>query len=200
MSEERTKILQMVADGKLTAEQAAQLLAAIDAGQGDQAESPGADAPRVDTLSSESPMTPYFGSLWLIPMYIGLVLFVCGALAVFPLYAGSGSWLLAVCGWPIFLAGLLTMLAAYFSRRSRWVHVRVTNIDGSQRNVRFSFPLPLGLTAWVLRLVSHFVPKLKDTGVDEVITALNEGVTRDQPLLVDVQEGSDGERVQVYIG
>ncbi|HLF25558.1 MAG TPA: hypothetical protein VJG32_04430 [Anaerolineae bacterium] len=188
MSEERTKILHMVADGKITAEEASRLLAAL----GDDAEVEQTPAPPIGL--------PQFGNLWLIPMYIGLVLFVCGALAAFPLYTSGGSWLLAVCGWPLFLIGLLTMIAAYASRHSRWVHVRVTNVSREKRNVKFSFPLPLGLSAWGLRVAARFAPKLKETNVDEMMVAFNDSLAGEQPLYVDVQAGDDGERVQVYIG
>ncbi len=188
-TEERAKILEMVAGGKLTADEASRLLAALSGEEGDAAHEP---SPPVEL--------PRFGSPWLIPMYAGLVLFLCGALAIFPLYTASGSWLLAACGWPLFVIGLLTMIAAYASRRSRWVHVRVTHADGSKRSVKLSFPLPLRLSAWALKVGSRFVPKLKDTSIDEMIVALAEGLKGDQPLYVDVQEGDDGERVQVYIG
>jgi hypothetical protein len=188
-STERAKILEMVASGKISAEEGMRLLSALDA---DEAGDEGSPSPPVEF--------PRFGNLWLIPLYAGLVVFVCGAMAIYPLYTESGSWLLAACGWPAFVIGLLTMLAAYAARKARWVHVRVTNVDGSKHNVNISFPLPLRLSAWALRIASRFVPKLKDTGVDEMIVALEEGVNGDQPLYVDVQEGDDGERVQVYIG
>lgn len=194
MSEERAKILQMLADGKISAEQAAQLLSALNA----ENDSPLDATPAADA-TPPGPM-PYFGSLWLIPMYAGLALFVCGALAAFPLYAASGGWALAVCGWPIFLIGLLTMIAAWLSRQSRWIHIRITRIDGARRNLRFSFPIPLRLSAWALSIGSCFIPRLRRSGVDEMIAALNEGLSGDQPLYVDVQEGEEGERVQVYIG
>lgn len=201
MSEERAKILQMIADGKISAEEAAQLLSALGDGEETRDVPPVAGRGGDDDAPDSPPMQmPHFGNLWLIPMYLGLVLFVCGALAVFPLYTQSGSWLLAVCGWPIFLIGLLAMVLAWLSRRSRWIHVRISNVDGSKRNIRFSFPIPLRLSAWALRIGSRFIPKLKDTGVDEMIVALEDGLTSDQPLYVDVQEDDDGERVQVYIG
>lgn len=196
--EERAKILQMVSDGKLTPDEASELLSALDVDDEDaiaeQAE--GLDAP------PESPPieAPRFGNVWLIPLYIGLVLFVCGALAVYPLYNSSGSWLLVVCGWPLFFIGLLTMLAAWFVRKSRWIHVRISNVDGAQRNIKISLPIPLGLTAFVLRIATRFVPQLQRTNLDEVIIALKEGLNKDTPLFIDVQEGENGERVQVYIG
>ena len=193
MSEERTKILQMVADGKISADEASRLLAALDEAVDETGDT--------ETDSSSPPVeTPRVGSLWLIPMYLGLAVFVCGALFAFPAYATSGSWLFAVCGWPLFVIGLLTMVTAYAARNSRWIHIRVTNVDGGQRNIKLSFPLPLRLSAWALKFASRWSPRLKDTNVDELIVALNDSVTRDEPLFIDVQEGADGERVQVYIG
>jgi hypothetical protein len=56
------------------------------------------------------------------------------------------------------------------------------------------------LAAWFLRLFSPFIPKLRDTGVDELILALDETTTPDNPFYVEVNEGKDGEKVQVYIG
>ncbi len=202
MSEERAKILQMIADGRITAEEASQLLAALSNDDGVEIHTPATDRDEGSGADDSSPpvQMPHFGNLWLIPLYVGLVLFVCGALAAFPLYTQSGSWLLVVCGWPAFVIGLLTMIAAWLSRRSRWVHVRITNVDGSRRNIKFSFPIPLRLSAWALKIGSRFIPKLKDTGVDEMIVALDEAMTGDQPLYVDVQEDDGGERVQVYIG
>ena len=188
----------MVAAGKISADEAARLLAALDADEGDRPDptmSEGSAGPLpADTRISR------FGNPWLIPMYVGLALFVCGALAVFPLYSESGSWLLAVCGWPLFVIGFLTLLAAWLARKARWIHVRVTNVDGSKRNIRFSLPLPLRLSAWALKIAARWAPQLKGTSIDELFDALNEGLKGDQPLTIDVQEGDGGERVQVYIG
>ena len=203
MSEERAKILQMLADGKISAEQASQLLSAVAGAPDDTAREEAAPRPgQADSAGALTPPnpTPHFGSLWLIPMYAGLVLFVCGALAAFPLYASGAGWVFAVCGWPIFVIGLLVMIMAWLSRRARWIHIRITHVDGTRRNIKLSFPIPLRLSAWALRFGSRFVPKLRETGVDEMIVALNEGLNSEQPLIVDVQEGDDGDWVQVYIG
>src|SRR4030067_994889 len=168
MSEERAKILQMVADGKFSAEEASRLLDAL-GGEDEAEQSPSAEID-ADATSSPPPIeTPRIGGLWVIPMYIGLVVFVCGALAAFPAYASSGSWIFAVCGWPLFLLGLLIMLAAYAARHSRWIHIRVTNVDGVKRNIRLSFPLPLRLSAWALKLASRCEPQLSAPHMDATI-------------------------------
>jgi hypothetical protein len=63
-----------------------------------------------------------------------------------------------------------------------------------------SFPLPLTLAAWALRLAQPFVPQLRDTGVDDLIIALRHSTAEGQPLVVDVQDDETGERVEIYIG
>jgi hypothetical protein len=49
-------------------------------------------------------------------------------------------------------------------------------------------------------MVQPFVPQLKDTGVDDLIIALRDSTSHDEPFFVDVQDDEDGERVQVYLG
>ena len=41
---------------------------------------------------------------------------------------------------------------------------------------------------------------MKNTNVDEVVQAISMAQTIREPLIVNVDEGDDGERVQVYIG
>ena len=89
------------------------------------------------------------------------------------------------------------------SRTARWIHVRVNTGHASRewpRKISLSFPLPIRLTAWFLRAFGQFIPDLKKTGVDELILALEDNTSPENPLFVDVHEGEDGERVQVYIG
>jgi len=76
--------------------------------------------------------------------------------------------------------------------------VRVRQADGP--NITIAFPLPLGLVAWGLRIAQPFVPQLKDTGVDELLLAMQEELGDGHPFVVEVDEGEDGEQVQVYFG
>jgi len=62
------------------------------------------------------------------------------------------------------------------------------------------FPLPLKLAAWFLRMFGHYIPNLGKTNVDEVIQVVEAGFSGEEPLVVNVDEGEEGERVQVYIG
>jgi len=123
-----------------------------------------------------------------------------GALIMALVYARDAArgWL--VCGWLPMILGLGVTLAALWSRNATWLHLRVSEGEGGRNKVAFSFPLPLALAAWGIRIAQPFVPQLQDTGVDEVILALRESRKRNEPLFIDVQDEEDGERVQIYIG
>jgi hypothetical protein len=127
----------------------------------------------------------------------GGVVLVLGALAMALVYATDAArgWL--VCGWLPLVLGLLVMLLAWWTRHAKWLHVRIR--EGGERKIALSFPLPLALTAWALRLVRPFVPQLQETGVDELVMALRKS-GRDEPISIDVQDDEGGEQVQVYIG
>jgi hypothetical protein len=78
------------------------------------------------------------------------------------------------------------------------MHLRIS--EQGRRKMAFSFPVPLGLAAWAIRIAQPFVPQLRDTGVDEVILAVRDSASRGEPLFIDVQDDEDGERVELYIG
>jgi hypothetical protein len=96
------------------------------------------------------------------------------------------------------LLGLLIMLLAWWSRSARWLHLRIS--EEGRRRIALSFPHPLSLAAWVLRLAQPFVPQLTETGVDDLPIALRDADIDDEALFIDVQDEEDGEHVQVYIG
>jgi hypothetical protein len=93
---------------------------------------------------------------------------------------------------------LAIVLLAWWARNATWLHVRVS--EGGKRKVAFSFPVPLALAAWGIRVAQPFVPQLKETGVDDLIVALCDSTSRGEPFHIDVQDDEDGERVEVYIG
>src|SRR5258708_6546342 len=114
--------------------------------------------------------------------------------------SGFGFWL--ACASLPFAAGVLIMALAAGSRSAHWLHVRVrTNAaDDWPHNIALSFPLPIRLTARLLRLAGPFIPQLQDHGLDELILALAETTSAEAPLYVDVDEGAGGGGVQVYLG
>ena len=128
----------------------------------------------------------------------GIAWLLIGALLVAAVYIWSIPALWLAWGGVLMGLGLLVMLLGWWLQRARWLSLRVREAGG--RHFAFALPLPLGLTAWALRVARPFVPQLRETGMDEVILALRDQVSDGQPLVVDVQEGDQGEQVQVYLG
>ncbi|MDP2993583.1 MAG: hypothetical protein Q8N46_00510, partial [Anaerolineales bacterium] len=87
------------------------------------------------------------------------------------------------------------------SRKARWIFVDVHQKPGEKpARIFLGFPLPLKPAAWFLRTFGHHIPDLEKTNVDDVIQVIEAGFTGEEPLVVNVDEGDEGERVQVYIG
>jgi hypothetical protein len=192
MEEERLRILKMVEDGIIGADEAASLLAALDSGGPEKGEEGAASSPDPGTHPER------WARFWIYPLMAGGAVLILGSLIMGLVYVTEAArgWLM--CGWLPMILGLLVMLLAWWTRRAKWLHLRIS--EGRRRRIAISFPLPLGLAAWGLRVAQPFVPQLKETGVDDLIIALRDGVMRDELLFVDVQDDQDGERVQVYIG
>ena len=90
------------------------------------------------------------------------------------------------------------------SKTSRWLYVNVDRTrskdqDGPRR-ISLAFPLPLGFAAWFIRTFGSRIEGLKNTNVDDVVHAIALAKNIKDPLIVHVDDGDDGERVQVFIG
>jgi hypothetical protein len=99
--------------------------------------------------------------------------------------------------------GVAVIAVAGWSRTARWLFVNVEQPRGDvPRRIFFGFPLPIGLAGWFLLNFGHHIEGLRHTNVDEVVEAISmaTSATNGAPLIVNVDEGEDGERVQVYIG
>jgi hypothetical protein len=204
----------MIEEKQISPDKGIQLLEALSAGEKVAAEQtaaghkgePASSFP-VPVAESESlgetvalpPAAPDFSgfrNLWTIPLAAGAVLSAVGlGFIVLIQMASPGSFFLLCGGIPLLL-GLMTVLLALWSRTARWLHIR---IRGEQR-ISLSFPLPLRLAGWVLRLARPYIPHLEETGLDEIILALDEGLVGGEGFYVDVQDDKDSEHVQVYVG
>jgi hypothetical protein len=53
-----------------------------------------------------------------------------------------------------------------------------------------------------MRTFGHFIPKVNDMDIDfdQVIEVFENSTTSDTPFYVEVDEGDNGETVQIYIG
>jgi hypothetical protein len=136
--------------------------------------------------------------IWQAVFWSGATLTAGGALLLAIFYAEKAGVGSAICGWPLFVVGLLGLLLGTWLPNATWFSLRVRE-QGSRR-ISLALPLPLGPIAWIVRLVRPFVPQLQNMAVDEVILALREEVRKGRPFVVDVDQGDDGEQVHVYIG
>jgi hypothetical protein len=161
-----------------------------------QAEKPGLEVdPRIEQLKAT------VRRLWQIPLWVGIAITVLSALGIYAVMHASGLnfWfyflLLAL------LLGVAVTALAVGSRQARWIFVDVRQKPGEHpKRIFLGFPLPLKLTAWFLRVFGPMIPSLRRTNVDEVIQVIETSFAGYVPLIVNVDEGEDGERVKVYIG
>jgi hypothetical protein len=198
MSEERTQVLEMLQAGKISAEEAMQLLDALN-GVGQASDVVEEDAPEAPSAD-----VPNVGSLWLYPTIAGAVVMAVGApLMALGLTGQAAVFWSLLCGWIPFFIGLAILTLGVWSRTARWFHLRITNEHSGKRTFVLGLPLPLTLAAWVLKMVRPFVPQLRETGVDEAILSLRDGLGskgNDEPFIIDVHDDDEGEHVQIYIG
>jgi hypothetical protein len=154
----------------------------------------------------ETPYTPFeadkWRRWWTIPLWIGVGITVVGGVLMYAaMQAAGASSLWFACAWLPFLLGTAVILIAWSSRSARWIHIRVQQSPGERpQKIALSFPIPIRLTAWILRHFGHHIPNMEQTGLDEIILALGDNTSPETPFYVEVDEGEDGEKVEIYIG
>jgi hypothetical protein len=205
-SEERRKILQMVEEGRISAEQAASLMRALEDDE---------DSAQVEVLETgsgsheESRDLPEFEEVKaraynfaMIPLWVGIFITVLSAWGIYGVQrsAGLNFWFFFLM-IPLLLGVLLIALGAS-GQSSRWLYVNVDrrNAPDGPRHITFGFPLPLGLTSWFLRNFGHTIHGMKDTNVDEIIQILDATGKSGAPLIINANDNEGGEHVQVFIG
>jgi hypothetical protein len=155
---------------------------------------PGPEPPSADEINK-------WKRWWVVPLWAGAAITVIGGLLMFWAFQAGGFGFWFACAWFPFLLGVACLALAWSSRTSPWLHVRVHQAPGERpQKIAISFPIPVRLTVWGLKTFGHFIPQMGDTSLDEVILALKDVAQDGTPLFVDVNEGEDGERVQVFIG
>jgi uncharacterized integral membrane protein len=203
-AEERKKILQMVADGKISAEEAARLMSALEESAEEEIQviEAGAGFGHEKTAAPEFEevrrRANRFSSAFL---WIGIIFTILSAWAMFGIQknAGLNFWFFCFT-LPLFLGIMLTALGAG-SKTARWMYVNVdrTHQEEWPRNITVAFPLPLGLAGWFLSNFGAHIEGLKHTAVDEIVQAIALAKNISEPLIVKVDD-NDGEKVQVFIG
>lgn len=195
---ERMRILGRLEAGEINAAEAEGLLREREEPAGTRRVAPG--EPEEEKSEALPPEALRWKRYWLVPFFLGISGVAAGGWLMTLSFRPENSYFWLICGMFPFWAGVLVMGLAFASQKSPWVHIRVnTGQDEWPRRVAISLPIPLRVTAWGLRTFGGRIPQLNQTGVDELLLALDEGKGLDKPLYIQVDEG-DGEQVQVYFG
>jgi len=219
--QEREQVLKMIENGTISPEDGLKLMQTLD-------QSPAEDevpAARTETGSGSAPeeaakydrvgaekssfekdprierVKSTVRRMWQVPLWIGVAIAILSAWGMYMLMQADRLNFWFYCLSTPLLLGVLVIVAAIGSRKARWLFVDVHQKPGkTPSRIFLGFPLPLKLAAWFLRTFGHYIPNLGKTNVDEVIQVVEAGFSGEEPLVVNVDEGEDGERVQVYIG
>jgi hypothetical protein len=223
---ERIQILEMIESGVITAAEGARLLQALDADDrleeslegetfsasmaGESSGSyAGADDDEFGSVSGEvienefEPNIEKWKRYWVIPLWIGVGITIIGSLLMLWVYQSTGFSFWFACTWFPFLLGVALIAMAWGSRSARWLHLRVKQEPGEwPQTIAFSFPLPLNFAAWFMRTFGQFIPKVNEIGLDfdQIIESFKDSTTPETPFYIEVDEGDNGETVQIYIG
>jgi hypothetical protein len=210
---EREQVLKMIADGKISAEEGLKLMHVLDEDQPEdlKPQDPGEPKPtssgephQVSNMELDpriNRIKSTVARLWQIPLWIGIAILLGSALGMFALIQADrmNFWFYFLI-LPL-LTGVLIIAAAAGSRHARWLFVDVQDrSDEKPHRVFLGFPLPLKLTSWVLRTFRPHIDNVQPEQMDAILTAIESGLSSEQPLIVNVDEGEDGDRVKVYIG
>ena len=228
--QEREIVLKMIEEGKITPEEGLKLMNALHAPAEvetsasaaevktepgpEQGSHPSPNAGEAKPESEKSrfesdPRIAHVKSIarryWQIPLWIGIVILVASALGMYAILTGPGMNFWFFCLMAPLLLGVLVMAIAAGSRHARWLFVDVQQKPGDKpQRIFLGFPLPLKFTAWFLRTFKNKIPNLKrelgDKPIEEIIEVMDQSFTSEEPLVVNVDEGEEGEKVRVYIG
>ena len=220
---EREQVLKMIESGRITPEEGLHLMEALEQDPAvDQTKTSRAenasefqtepetnqDSTKTQTEKSSFETDPRIEGvkstirrLWQYPLWIGTAITILSAAGMFAIMRGAGTnfWFFFLI-LPLLL-GVTILVIAVGSRKAHWIFVNVQQKPGEKpAHIFLGFPLPLKLAAWFFHTFGNRIPALENSNVDEVIQVLETGFTGDEPLIVHVDEGNGGERVQVYIG
>ncbi len=139
---------------------------------------------------------------WMLPLWVGVFITIWGGLFMYwSATAANGLSLWFVCASVPFVIGVALTALAFRSRTAPWLHLRVRQKPGEKpQTIAFSFPLPLGPTAWFFRTFGGRIQGLRGVQVDQILTAMGGSVSPENPIYIQADEGEDGDKVEIYIG
>ena len=209
-SEERKKILQMVEDGKISAEEAASLmLALVDSDEDEFAQAefdvietrsgPGyerSEAPEFDRIKARA------RRFSLIPLWAGVFVTVLSAWAIFSIQQSAGTNFWFYCMILPLMFGVLLLALGGGGRASRWIYINVDRRDAKPgdgpKHITLGFPMPLGFVAWFFGNFGHSIKGMSRSKVEGIVQMMQATRDSNEPLMINVDD--DDAHVQVYIG
>ena len=203
-AEERKKILQMVADGKISAEEAATLMRALDEPAEEEIEvieaAPGSGGAGSGAAEFEEVRRRAMRFAF-IPLWVGIILTVLSAWWMYSIQQNAGLNFWFFCMTIPFLFGILLIVLGAGGGSARWLYVNVDRTYQHEwpRNITIALPLPLGLVGWFLKNFGSYINGMDRTTIDEVLMAISMAKSVTEPLIINVNDDG-GERVQIFIG
>ena len=204
-SEEQRRILKMVEDGKISADEALTLIRALeqDSPEAEMEIVEAAPAPR-----SEPSDAPEFEEVKqrarrfaMIPLWIGVGFTVIFAGLMYWAMQSSGFGFWFYCLTFPFLLGVLLVAISAGGMNARWLFVDVRQKPGERPGrITLGFPMPLGLVGWFMKHFGHHIQGVSPEQADGIAGMIKTTASSKSPLIVNAQDDEDGERVMVYIG
>jgi hypothetical protein len=198
MSDERLHILSLVESGDISVEEGVRRLERVpDAESAEASPEAGGSAPVAEggRPGPEFPMPRLVQVAWQVVFGVGVAVLAGGGLLLARAYGREGT-LGPTWGWVVFVLGLLVLLWGWWLQRARWFYLRVREHDGAAFTV--ALPLPLGLVVGVLRVAEPFFPQLQDVEADQLILAMRDELENERSFAISVDEGEDGDQVELY--
>ena len=191
MQSEQDKILRMVEEGTISADEAQELFEAMEDSEADQ-DSGGE--------SFAAPESSGSGEVWRRPFGFSLIVATIGGSLLFRTRRASGftSLLRGVILIPITMLAATAALITYLSKGGPWLHIRIRSAEG--KRVSVNLPFPLHILRGGLEMVRA---KVSDDEIGEKIdmaTEFLEAVETSRladPISIDVMD--EGNKVQIFL-
>jgi hypothetical protein len=207
----RKAILEKVSNGELTIDEANLKLVELEQGivsdkvilppseeEGQQTQSP---TPEPSRIQDDQPIRKW-KDWWLVPFIISILLTALSGYLVLDTYQkfglNVGFWfallLLLVC------VGGVVLSAA--SRNSLWLHIRVQKKDRlAKGNINISLPIPFHAISIIVPMFQWAMPEeVRQKDLAGMVREIGEGINKDEPLSIFVDDDNKEERVEIFIG
>ena len=203
---ERAQILKMIEEGKITAEEGLKLMQALAQDEPEQEIPESETAAGGEAEWQPAPPDPVVErlkrrvrSFYMLPLFGGTFLTVLFAWSMYQsIEKGSMGVVFYCLLFPALLFGILLLTVGAASQKSSWVYVDVQRKPGEKPG-RIMLGFPLDLARWLMNTFKGNIPHQEREKADMVMQVMNETTSKD-PIVVQVDEGDDGDKVNVYIG